>query len=316
MDLNVITANRACAILYSYVQLKKKGFWLIPVNVCPDIPLTLCAAKIPFEFVDISPSNLCIDEKICLELLSKHRDKYTGIIYVRTYGNLYDSSQFFDACRTLVPNIAIVDDRCLCLPSVEPEMYNADLILYSTGHCKQIDLGGGGYAFSKEKFHLVANMLYDGTNQEIIYKQAYKEDKIIDVIPFGWLEVSEYKDWGLYENIIQSHIPERIIKREKLNCIYRNNLIKDIQFRESFQQWRFNVRVTETKKEVILNNLFSKGLFASNHYRCASKLFNNREYPNAVELYNTTINLFNDENYTEEMALQTCSLINKVLSNN
>ena len=314
MNLITVTANRACAILYNYVLHKRNGCWLIPVNVCPDIPLTLCAAKVSFEFVDINQTNLCMDENICLELLNSNRTKYVGIIYVRTYGYLYDSDNFFDACRSIVPDIAIVDDRCLCLPSIEPETFNSDLILYSTGHCKQIDLGGGGYAFSKEKINIAANELFDGTNQELIYKQAYKNDTILDNIPFGWLEASKYKDWELYKDVIISHLPKRIIKRERINNIYINNLKKGIQFSTPFQNWRFNISVLEFQKELILKKLFSQGLFASNHYRCANRLFDRQIYPKATELYNTTLNLFNDENYTDEMAIQTCELINNVLS--
>lgn len=314
MSLFTLTANRACAILYSYVKIYSDGVWLLPVNVCPDVPLTLCAAKVAFEFVDINQETLCLDETSCLNLLCVGKKKYRGIIFVRTYGYLYNNSLFYESCRAIVPNLQIVDDRCLCLPSFEPTTYGADLVLYSTGHCKQIDLGGGGYAFSKKEFNLIPNESYDGTNEELIYKQAYKEDSILTDVPSGWLEITSYNEILLYKDIICTHIPQRIVQRNKLNSLYTDNLPKEIQFNTIFQNWRFNIKVKEKQKNIILHSLFQNGLFASNHYHCANRLFNKSIYPNATVLYQTTINLFNDNNYTEEMAIKTCSTINSILS--
>ena len=65
------TANRACSLIYSFIKEQDAGVWLLPVNVCPDVPLTFYSAKIPFEFVDINPTTLCIDENECLALLKK-----------------------------------------------------------------------------------------------------------------------------------------------------------------------------------------------------------------------------------------------------
>lgn len=314
MNLFSVTANRASAVLYSFLKKYGKGVWLLPVNVCPDVPLTLCVARISFEFVDINKETLCIDERTCLKMLSADRNKYKGIIFVRTYGYLYDNSQFYDACRAIVPDLLIVDDRCLCLPSFNPVTYGADMLLYSTGHCKQIDLGGGGYSFSSKEFCLAENVFYDGTDEELLYKKAYEEDTLLCDIPLGWLKIENYKDIVLYEEIVSALVPRRISQRNTLNSLYRANLKRELQMKDDFQNWRFNIMVSKNQKETILNDLFRDGLFASNHYRCANKLFNRLIYPQATTIFNATLNLFNDNNYTEDMAERTCKIINRVLA--
>lgn len=83
---HVATANRACALLYSFIKEQPQGIWLLPVNVCPDVPLTFALAGIQFQFVDINPQTLCIDIDDCKRRIKNKDSNVTGIVYVRTYG--------------------------------------------------------------------------------------------------------------------------------------------------------------------------------------------------------------------------------------
>lgn len=313
--MNLITANRACSLLYSYIAQHNLGTWLLPVNVCPDVPLTFCLADVKFEFVDINSNTLCIDQQGCLYKITCNPTQYAGIVYVRTYGTLEDTSGFFAECRMIKSNLNIIDDRCLCLPSVTPDTYGADMVLYSTGHCKQIDLGGGGFAFTKSKLNLLDNLRYEAVDEEAIYKKAYANQKPLELIPQGWLQVSPNEDdEEHYFSVINDKLSQRLSQRNALNEIYMENLPAEIAFDIKFQEWRFNITVPTAIKNVLLQELFSKHLFASNHYHCANKLFDTRCFANGERLFDTTINLFNDNNYNIEMAMKTCDIINKVLA--
>lgn len=311
MMMNVNTANRACALLYSFIKEHNHGIWLLPVNVCPDVPLTFCAAGVPFEFVDIDRSSLCIQEKKCLDLLQNNVVRYAGIVFVRTYGYVYDSSYFFEECKNLNPHLQIVDDRCLCFPEDRPEFYGADMVLYSTGHCKQIDLGGGGLAFYRVPtiYKRDMNHLYTGEDEETRYKKAFAEQKLLNPIPKGWLDLATYDGFDEYMAKINSLIPHRIEIRESINQIYRKNLPSQIQMPDAFNNWRFHIKVEPVLKNKILEDLFKNGLFASSHYQSANRLFDRKIYANSDLLYDTIINLFNDKNYTEDMARETCKII-------
>lgn len=316
MFRTVNTANRACALLYSFIKEHNEGTWLLPVNVCPDVPLTFCSAKVKFEFVDIDMETCCLDENETINRLINFPTKYEGIIYVRTFGFMSDTSTFFSQCRQILPSIKIIDDRCLCMPSSNPEMYGADMVLFSTGHCKQIDLGGGGLAFysSTEKYKIDPELLYDGTDEVAIYKKSYASEEPMESIPQGWLRMENYKDHLLYLKEIGIEKTGRIKIKQQINDVYNKNLSDDIKFPVQFQNWRFNIRVPHHLKGPILNELFENRLFASSHYHSANKLFNNEVYACSEELYASVINLFNDKYYTVEKAEQTCVIINKMLS--
>ena len=96
-----------------------------------------------------------------------------------------------------------------------------------------------------------------------------------------------------------------IMHKEKLNAIYRKNLPAAIQLPAPYQHWRFNIIVPN--KEDVLNALFDAGLFASGHYNPQADGCNI-----ASNLYTHVINLFNDFYYTEEQAIKTCEIINRI----
>lgn len=308
------TANRACSLLYSYLCECSKGVWLLPVNVCPDVPLTFCLTDTPFEFVDIDKNTLCIDEEECLHRIKSNLNKYSGILFVRTYGYLSDKSEFFSKCKRESSRIRIIDDRCLCLPDFETKLSLADMILYSTGTSKQIDLGGGGIAICNINFPLHRDLYYDGTDEQTIYKTAYRQNEKLSIIPIGWLNISDnVMDEKKYFDKIAEQKRKRVIYRKRINRIYENCLPMAIQRSKNFQQWRFNIKVNPLQKDAILKALFDNGLFASSHYQSANRLFNSEKYTNSDRLFSETINLFNDMNYSEEMAVRTCKVINKIL---
>lgn len=315
-EIFVNTANRACSLIYSYIKKYNQGTWLLPVNVCPDVPLTFCLAGVAVEFVDIDTVTWCIDTHECLRRLRLHPKRYAGIILVRTYGYLFDSTQFVSACKAIKGTLKIIDDRCLCIPQRHPDMYDADVVLYSTGHCKQIDLGGGGLAFykSEEPYEVDKNLAYNGTDEETIYKAAFAENERLAQVPTGWLNQTGFMPWNDYIEIIEPKVVERISYRTKLNAIYTLNLPKSIQIDSRYNDWRFNVIVPASLKREILQALFDNGLFASSHYHSVNRLFDNEHYPHSDALHSGVINLFNDINYSENMAKKSCNIITSYLA--
>ena len=308
-------ANTACALLYSYIIEHNQGIWLLPVNICPDVPLTFCLAHVQFEFVDINPITLFIDEEICLDRLSHASEKYAGIVYVRTYGCIKNSTDFFTLCHRLNPKLRIVDDRCLCIPEERPNMFGSDIVLYSTGHCKQIDLGYGGLAYTKENICMPSILpCYNGTDEQAIYKEAYSKGVPMDIIPLGWLNIEMLSDIRSYFYQIELEKLDREKQRERLNKLYNDYLPADIQLDIEYQNWRFNIKVPTSLRQNILDVLFANKLFASNHYFSANRLFDYKIYKYSDELSRSIINLFNDKYYTEDKAVKTIEIINRFIS--
>ncbi len=311
----LITANRASSLLYSFLTSRDNRPYLLPANVCPVIPMTFKLANVNFSFADIEGGSLCIDKQSCYEFVKKHNG-YAGIVYVRTYGSLVNEESFFSDLKKEFPNIVIIDDRCLCLPSFVIEDTVADLILYSTGYAKQVDLGGGGFCFVRNnRFTLDTKLFYVEDNlNERCRELSEKGEVVSSEEPIYWLQVASLADSDIdYREQVIKKINNRERQRASINEIYKEMLPKDIQLADNFHNWRFNIRVEHRLQERIIESLFKNGLFASCHYKPVNRLFNTDRLNESEQLADTVINLFNDYHYTEIMAEHTAELVVKVL---
>ena len=276
-----VTAYRASKILYNFLKSNQERInapFLIPANVCSNVPDTLEVAGVIYRIVDIDARTLCMDEKYVLD----HATEISGIVMVHTYGVETDFAPFYRQLRAANPDILIVDDRCLCMPSFEEQTYDADLVLYSFSEKKQVNLRKGAMAYVSE------NVRYEDCPNPA---QSFLTNE----------------EWKLNKGEVLAVMDAAIAHKERLNAIYRKELPKTIQLPEEYQHWRFNILVQN--KDEILKALFGAGLFASSHY----KVLSSEPAPIASNLSSYVINLFNDEYFTEEQAVRTCEVINGVL---
>jgi dTDP-4-amino-4,6-dideoxygalactose transaminase len=276
--MKLVTAYRANKILYNFIRSNHiTGKVLLPANICESVVSTLQYAGLELEFVDIQADNLCIDQDAVLSLAKE----VSVILFVHTYGVENDFYDFFHEVKEVHADIVIVDDKCLCMPDLHVDESPADLVLYSTGAKKMVNLGRGAIGYVADKWE-------------------YDEIEI---------EPNEYltnEMWLLDTKQLYMKMDAMIAHKEKLNAIYRQNLPKAIQLPAQYQHWRFNI-LTD-KKDEILKALFSECLFASSHYKSHSEsciIANN--------LHSYVINLFNDMYFTEDQAKFCCEIINNKL---
>lgn len=278
--MKLVTANRANKILYNFIQANNiTGKVLLPVNICTDVVATLQYAGLKLEFVDIQADNLCIDQEAVLSLAKEA----SMLLFVHTYGVENDFYDFFQEVKEVNSEIVIVDDKCLCMPDLHVEESPADLVLYSTGAKKMVDLGGGAIGYVADQ---------------------WKYDEI-EVNPNEYLTNDM---WLLDTKQLYMKMDAMIAHKEKLNAVYRKMLPFAIQLPDVYQHWRFNI-LTD-KKDEILKALFADGLFASSHYAPHTYI---HTYIRAENLHKYVVNLFNDQYYTEEQAIRTCEIINSII---
>ena len=274
----LVTAYRASKILYNFLMSNQERIhapFLIPANVCSNVPETLEVAGVDYRLVDIDARTLCMDEQYLLD----HAKEISGIVMVHTYGVETDFAPFYRQLRAVNPEILIVDDRCLCMPSFEPNTYDADLVLYSFSEKKQVNLGKGSMAYVGE------DVRYEGC-------------------PIPTQSFLTNEEWTLNKAEVLATMDAAIAHKEKLNAIYRKELPKAIQLPEAYQHWRFNILVQN--KDEIMKALFDAELFASSHY----KVLGEQPAPIASNLSSNVINLFNDSYFTAEQAKKCCEIIN------
>jgi dTDP-4-amino-4,6-dideoxygalactose transaminase len=238
------------------------------------VPETFVHAGVPFEFVDISKASLHMDLDRAETRL--RRGKCAGLLYAHTYGEPSTPFGFFEAARALHPEMVIVDDRCLCTPEFDVESMPsvADVVLFSTGYAKIVDLNSGGYAFVNERIALETT--------------------------------AGLTDWDTYRGQIEARLESSLFYRAALNEIYASRLPAEIQLPAQYQQWRFNIRVRN--KTAVLRAIFNDGLFASSHYPA---LGNAPNVPEAASLANNVINLFNDHHFDSQKAERVCEIIQR-----
>lgn len=278
--MNQVFAYRANKILYNFIRSNNiNGTVLLPSNICKDVIEVLKYAGLTLKFLDISKDTLCIDQN----QIKENIESASLLLFVHTYGTERNFDSLFSELKTIKPSLIIVDDRCLCMPELSLKTSSADLVLYSTGDKKQVDLGKGGIGYVSESYKIRRCRIRDSS--------CLTNDK-----------------WELDKPLFETKKQEVLKHKEKLNAIYFENLSCVNQLHNEFQNWRFNI-LTD-KKEQVLKALFAEGLFASSHYAPHTYI---HTYIHAAELHKNVINLFNDLYYSEEQALRTCEIINKII---
>jgi hypothetical protein len=308
--MRIVQAPRASAILYHILtSQEEKNPWLLPANICPIVPITFLKARVPFEFVDISAVTLHMDLGQAEGRIKQHR--FGGLLYAHTYGEPSTPTDFFNRIKSLNPELLILDDRCLCIPEFEAQS-SADVILYSTGYAKIVDLHFGGYAFLKN------NVTYqpmripfnkdDHDELERLYKGAVQERVQFVYHDTDWLETdASMPAWYEYRPQIENGLKLSLEQRTRLNEIYTSCLPARLQLPQEYQMWRFNVRVKNKSK--VMKAIFKNGLFASSHYASLAGIMADGQAPHADALASEVINLFNDHHFDAEKAAQICDLI-------
>ncbi|SMG46671.1 hypothetical protein [Paenibacillus aquistagni] len=314
----MIFEPRASAVIYNLLNsYEGDKVFLVPANVCPIVLVTFLKAKKRFELIDISNQTLCMDEEDALRKLGNNPSKYAGVFFVRTFGVLGSFEHFYEEIKKINEDFLIVDDQCLSAP--DPELSKdtiADVVLYSTGYAKIVDLSYGGLAQLKPNIRYNKNTLsFDEQSHDRIineYKNSIANNSMFLYKDCDWLDNTHV---GIslehYLSSIEEAYKTSIETKNIINKIYSENLPQSIQLDSKYQLWRFNIRTS--KKDEILDALFKNKLFASSHYASLKGIFSLGKAPNAEDLHANVINLFNDRNYDEERAYRTVEIINKFL---
>ena len=309
-----VFARRASAILYYLARRQpgSGGVYLIPANVCPVVPLALLKAGRRFEFIDIDPETLCMDEALLRARADAlHLPPVAGLVYVRTYGFEADKTTLFQEVKTALPAACLIDDRCAARP--EPDSDNADdqgadVLLYSTGYSKYVDLDFGGFAhirqgvayseheqaFAPDDLDGITRYYKHHINEaEPLYREAppdathpiWHYDRWLDTRPPD-------RTWREYRGSILNERNKSDARKTAYNAIYHAIIPASAQLPTGFQSWRFNIR--EKQKKALLSRIRQAGYIASDHYFPASRLFGGAHCPVAEALHHEVINLFND----------------------
>lgn len=314
-DAAPIIGARASSVLYRILAARTdRRPFLLPANICPIVPIAFMKAGMPFELVDIAPDTLHMDLDVAL---SRARSgAIGGVLYAHTYGEASTPYAAFAALKAADRSLLLIDDRCLCKPDLERDARNAaDVILYSTGHAKVVQLGLGGYAFVADSLPLQAEALaYDPDADAAVekdYKRALAERQRFEYRDSPWLrlQLDPALSWSDLRSRILAMAPEAAAHSRALNAIYAARLPAALQLPAAYQDWRFNLRVDPARRDDLMQKVFAAGLFCSAHYASLGGIMGDGQFPVANSLAASVLNLFNDHHFSADKAERVCEVI-------
>ncbi len=316
--MKTIYSNRALSILFNFIKGNNLVDYtiIIPSNICHDVYFVLESIGMNIVFVDIDKSSL--EQSITSSLDSVMSNKKVILLWNHQYGIPDSPYDFFELVKLTKTETIIIDDRCLCNASEYEfnvkDMY-VDLILYSTGYGKQVELNHGAFGIYQD-FYFMSDS-YNNFNEDIyinLKEELAHNDTNVSVLKDGiknvWqgvnydsMSICQYKSNIIRENTKWSN------HKEQIKNIFSSGITTNIKVSNKFNNWRYHILVKN--KSILLKKIFDAGLFASGHYPSIGSIIDNREYPNAEWLHRSVINLFIDKHYTVEDANRTVEIINK-----
>ncbi len=305
-------STRACKVLYNLIMSNSiKGTVLMPANICESVPATYLKCGMEIQFCDIDSFDWQIDKDAVLKILSC--DEISVLHYNHTYGyQCEDDYKFISLLKDKYPQLLIIDDKCLCFPEMGISNMPADVVIYSTGNVKCVDISWGGYAFIRDQLNYESYKLKYEQKDEIMFdeyiKLCHKQINAVDnsVILSNWL-CNDGEKKNYYELIEKKQTEIRKHKKE-INAIYQE--IPGSMGLE-YCNWRYQLLIDNPSE--CINMLFNNGLFCSNHYKSLGNgYFSSLNTPNCNWLEKHIINLFNDHRCSIEQAKKTVKLLKQV----
>jgi hypothetical protein len=116
--------------------------------------------------------------------------------------------------------------------------------------------------------------------------------------------------WSEYRHALASRHTQVDRHKRALNDIYRAAIPPALQYSDSYQGWRFNVRVSNPDR--VIAAIFGAGLFASQHYIPLTRSFGQGGSNRAEAIYASTVNLFNDLYFTADQATRVADIVKNV----
>lgn len=311
-----ILANRALGILSHFFDLRSDiTTWLIPSNICFSVPFLLISKNIHFEMFDFG-----FELESIFHAAGGNSKKTTGVILLNHYGMLWEQ----DTIKQVNDSFgALIIDACLSAPEISPPSnLTGDLLLFSTGKGKIVELGFGAIAYTQNPIVLQKDSndceplqkryeWLDDYWKERLKSGANLDPKICLEIP--WVDLGTHKIGNpkTYLSQVSSTLEKELPHRKLINDVYDTLISKDLIWNSKSNLWRYHLWIDNPEEAI--SGLFEKNLFASRHYANAAMRFKKSgKFQKSILIENHIVNLFNsrqiDLDFAEKCAKTVESL--------
>lgn len=315
-----ILKNRALGILYLFLKnnFQDLKHWYIPANICFSVPLLFLKLNKEITFYDIGFDIDLIIKKQINEL------KNSGVLLYDYFGRPWEIDKI-NIINKLVA--CVIHDCCLSYPVLkQSELTNncSDLIIFSTGPKKVVDVAYGAIGYYKKNYTITNsnNNLNDSKNNEIhntyqnietLWNECRKNNTTFksSLIHYNWIDVNENLVEPIYFEKVTEKMQAVSLHKETLNKIYDTLIPDELKLKNLSNVWRYHISVKE--RDFLLHKIFEKNLFAGKHYAdCPTILGYNDNCKTSKLIDKHIVNLFNDFYYSVNQAEQTALIIKKL----
>ncbi len=311
--------GRAAAGIYAILKVNfSHGEVVVPANICPMAVYPIVYAGLQPRFCDVD----VLSGNVTLNIIKdKVSDSTKAVVVPHMYGNpVKDIVQMKEFCK--LKGVLLIEDCASAMGASFdglPLGTWGDYAIFSTGHAKTLDLGGGGVVVSDRDLSDIEHVLNDITSdplasdeQEKVFSTTYRRFLNTRASLAEFPERSFFK--GDFRAMILKPIDEAlshtIVKRisEELESTVtwrrnRQKLFEDIfdrtvdgvfryHYADGAVPWRFSFFVGQSSRQHLACAMLSESLPVSDWYPVATELFgDSSHYPQASQHGKAILNL-------------------------
>lgn len=346
----ILTGRGTTALWLSYSLMdKKRPKVLLPAMVCLSPMFTaFYAGKIPI-FADVLKEDATINPAV-VEKMLKGDSSIGAVVAVHLYGHPARMKELKVICSKY--NVLLIEDAAQALGGIDYDGellgYKGDLSIFSFGHTKIMDVGGGGAVLTdndawaeeiRQKLSSLATKPSKAGKIEPLYGKLYytiwesgKVDpsfyRLFDFFPELFKPLYLYRiTEEISKKILEGmkNLEEELAHRKSIEEYYRKELRgirKIVYFNPSTRiaTWRFTFRVPASCRDAVVNIIRKENLDVSSWYpnisqwtpsgRCQKESC----FVVANQLEKEVINLWVTRDYTLSKAARVVRLIKKYFS--
>lgn len=313
----IISANRALGLLHNFIVQEYSHIteWYVPATICYSVPFLFRKLNKNIVFYDFG-----FDRNLITTQLNVN-DGPRGLLLYDYYGKSWENEdilaleQQFDC---------LILDSCLSRPQfTDAGRAIGNMQLFSTGDKKYTNLGYGGYALVPKAVTLsfsapAAQKTIEENDHhlETLWKNCSDKASFQNMagsIGSNWIDTAADKITPAYITQVQESTEKATAHKMRINDVYKNTVPEDLWMGNEWNDWRFNI--ITSNQDLLMNELFKNGFFASKHYKNMAPYFGASSLPNSAFIENHIINLFNDDYITEDRAYGIAMLIKNAYRN-
>lgn len=316
---NHVFTGRAASGIYAILKaLCRDAEVVVPANICPAAvyPIVYSGNRPVFCDVECPSGNASWSS-----IEGRVSGRTAAVLVPHMYGNpVSDIGRIRDACDRL--GLVLIEDCASSMGAQTPDGAVGsfgDYVVYSTGHAKTLDLGGGGIVASDHNLESVMRVLDKmpfqtpaGLAQEVMFGKIYRQflNTRRPLAEFGEREFfhDDFRRVFLYRSDpafarlatdrIEQTLQETVELRRKrwydLSLLFKALVPggDPYAYDEGAVPWRFSFFVPASRRQHVADALLAAGMPVSDWYPPVSSIFgDNGRYEAAESLGNSILNL-------------------------